>query len=890
MRADVLETVSSAKDITNAIILTHNIDFVFMQTVALAAFQRCGHPTLTIFADAACAAESFAHQQPVLTGLGVRYRVVAVAMDPGFRFHPKAVLLSGEETATLLVGSGNLTFGGWRENAEVWARFDSEQDGSTPFLAFKDYLTEILARVPLPDAVAAEVKEAFDPKSRKWISAEPTGGAKLVGRVGSGNSLLDRMLDMVGGDPVDELMVCAPYFDDDGVGLREIVTRVGARRTTVLCQPERSTLTQRSWEPSSGQAILKHADFTRANASGEERSPFMHAKLYAFRRDHEVIVIAGSANCSRAALTTSGKAGNAELLAVRTITPAEFEDEFLGELKITSEPVVLRDEPAPDPDDGSSAGPTLRILAARFEARSLLVAYAPPGAVVVECMIDAAPVRFTIVEKGILHITVAVEPRAVAIRARVDGELVESAPTWIDHEQCLRATARGRSLADSIRARIQPGEWNVSGWAEVLDVFCKHLRYMPTRRAGGAASRGANDNEPAGEVEFTAADVFSPGYRTPSLGSMRIPAAVCGSGHVQSVQQLLLRWFGVATEEPEGEGETSGETDEGSDDNDDIVDRPEPLQVATPSKPPPAAEISERDKRRIEALLSQLEEAMTSTEFLAERGPDYLAADLKVASALLRLGLREGWVEPKRFFDLTHRVWSSLFFSSEPQRDVGWLEYRASTAEDRDGFVSNMRSAELSAALIGWKLGAPSNDATPEAARLTLAAVLAVARLPWLWHGGEPEKIAEELAVLLSHTADLGMSRDALLRQAEAEWALLLRRGQALRLLEAAVNRMTPAEVRDRIRSDELRPGDLLWQGSAGFCVVRQRASRARDGNVTVLRLQGSGGEAKFKASFTIPMRALLSEAVVPCSDAFGEEPRQVLREFIDELSRGFAR
>jgi len=59
---------------------------------------------------------------------------------------------------------------------------------------------------------------------------------------------------------------------------------------------------------------------------------------------------------------------------------------------------------------------------------------------------------------------------------------------------------------------------------------------------------------------------------------------------------------------------------------------------------------------------------------------------------------------------------------------------------------------------------------------------------------------------------------------------------------------------------------------------------------VTVLRLQGAGGEAKFKASFTIPMRALLSEDVVPRSDDFGGEPRKVLREFLDELGSAFAR
>ena len=886
MRNDLLEIISSAKDVTNAVVLTHNIDFIFIQTVALAKFRRCGHPTLTIFADATCAAESFAHQRPVLAGLGVRYRVVPVAMVPGFRFHPKAVLLSGEKSATLLIGSGNLTFGGWQENAEVWVRFDTEQDGTAPFHAFKDYLTEILARVPLPDAVAAEVEEAFDPKSKPWAAAQPTGNARLVGRVGSGSSLLHRMLDAVGSDPVDEFLVCTPYFDEDGVGLRELVTGAGAQSTTVFCQPERSTLTGQAWEPSADKATLKRVDFTRSSASGEERSAFMHAKLYAFRRDNEVTVLAGSANCSRAALTVTGHAGNAELLAIRSVTTAGFREEFADELKVISELDLPHDVPVPDPDIGGSFEPTLRVLAARFEARSLLVGYTPPSATIVECLIDGTPAQYMVVEKGVLRATSSVEPRAVVIRARIEGELVESVPAWVDHERYLCATARGRSLADSIRTRIQPGAWSASGWAEVLDVFCKHLSFMPVHRRGAVSTRDESKGKPDGEVEFSAADVFSPDYQAPTLGS---PAEIGRNGHAQSLQQFLLRWFDIATEKTEEEGEIFGGLDDEGDNYVDVVDRPEHLRVVTQSKLHPAPEVSDRDKRRIETILGQIEEAMTGTEFLAERGPEYLAADLKVASVLLRLGLREGWVERQRFFDLTQKVWSSLFFSSQPKKDEGWLEYRASTAKDREAFINDMRSAELSAALIGWKLGAPSDDATPEAARLALAAVLAVARLPWLWHGADSRKIAEELAILLSHTADPGVTKETLLRQAEAEWALLLRRGQALRHLESAVSNLTPAQVRDRIHCDELHPGDLLWQGEAGFFVVRKKASRLSDGNVSVLRLQGATGEAQFKVAFTIPMRALLTEEVVPRSDAFGDEPRQVLRDLIEELSRGFA-
>ncbi len=884
MRNDVLKAISSAKDVSNAIILTHNIDFVFVQTVALAAFRRCGHPTITIFADAACAAESFAHQAPVLAGLGIRYRVVPVAMDPGFRFHPKAVLLSGEAAATLLVGSGNLTFGGWRENAEVWLRFDSERDGVAPFQAFRNYLAEVLGRVALPDAVAAEVDAAFDPKSKSWVSTETVAAAGFVGRVGSGPTILDRMLDLVGSDPTDELLVCTPYFDAGGLALQQLATRVGAQQTTVLCQPERSTLTQQAWELNSGLASLQRVDFRRTCTSGEERSAFIHAKFYAFRRNHEVIVLAGSANCSRAALTISGRAGNAELLVGRVLTSNAFEEEFLGELTITTDPFVLRDEPLVDPVGRESIRTGLRVLAARFEAGSLLVAYSPPSVEILECLIDEKPVQFVSVEKGVLRASCVADPKSVTIRAWVDGEVVDSAPAWIDHERCLRATSRGRGLADSIRARIQPGEWNANGWAEVLGVFCKHLSYMPPSPTVHATSFGPNNREPTGVYEFTAADVFSLSYRVPSLNAIRIPDSLGRGSHVQSIQQLLIRWFSIVTEAPNIEG--AADSDHVESEGDEVVDRPESLYMPKPS----AAEVTERERRRIEKLLCQLEAVIMSTEFLAERSPGNLATDLKLASALLRLGLREGWVERKRFFELTQNIWCSLFFSSAPQGNVGWLEYRAQTSEDIDAFISEMQSTELSAALIGWKLAAPTDDGTPEAARFALAAVLAVARLPWLWHGGEPDEIANELAILLSYTADPGENREALVSQAESAWALLLQRGHAMRLLEAAVKSLSPAEIRDRISSDKLQPGDLLWQGNAGFFVVRHQASRAANGNVTVLRLQGDGGDAMFKASFTIPMLALLSEGVVPRSDDFGDEPRKILREFIDELNRAFSR
>ena len=101
MRQDLIKLIEAQEDVTNVIVLTHNIDFVFIQLIVLPALRRCGRPTLTVFADAQCATETFTYQSPVLTGLGTRYRVVPVAMESGFRFHPKALLLSSPAKSLL---------------------------------------------------------------------------------------------------------------------------------------------------------------------------------------------------------------------------------------------------------------------------------------------------------------------------------------------------------------------------------------------------------------------------------------------------------------------------------------------------------------------------------------------------------------------------------------------------------------------------------------------------------------------------------------------------------------------------------------------------------------------------------------------------------------------
>jgi hypothetical protein len=306
VRQDLLKLIEAHEDVTNVIILTHNIDFVFIQLMVLPALRRCGRPTLTIFADSQCATETFGYQAPVLSGLGTRYRVVPVAMEPGFRFHPKALFLSSPDKATLLVGSGNLTFGGWRENAEIWIRFASDKDSTGPFAAFRGYLSEILSRLPLVGPVQDEVEEAFDGRTHPWAEnmAAPAG---LVGRIGAGPTLLEKMAFLLRDEDITNLVVCAPYFDKDGKALDKLLEKFHPKKAEILVQKKYPGLPQKASARFPRKVKAVPIGFSRVNPNGGERESFIHAKFYAMSSPRQTVVYGGSANCSMAALTARGK-------------------------------------------------------------------------------------------------------------------------------------------------------------------------------------------------------------------------------------------------------------------------------------------------------------------------------------------------------------------------------------------------------------------------------------------------------------------------------------------------------------------------------------------------------------------------------------------------------
>ena len=842
MRRDLLKIVAEHDATTQMVILTHNIEFLFIESLLLTAARKGGNPSLTVFADAQCATGSYAREREQLTQLGRRYRVTPVQMHPGFRFHPKALFLSGPESATLIVGSGNLTFGGWQDNAEVWCRFTTNE-GLREFAAFRDYLDRVLERVPLREAIAAEVRDAFSESKHKWASGLGES-AGLIGRCGVGPQLQAELHAQLSGREVDDLTICSPYFDAPGEVANLFASASAPKRVRLFVPHQRSNLTREAVD--SLPAAVEVVSTQGASRDGSSSPPFVHAKAFAFRTGSDVLTFVGSANCSRAALTCEGALGNAELMAVRSLTEAQFESDVLGEIEVVPGPPTLF---APDEAERREQPPAVRITAARLDQGLLRVGFVAPGDSIVEgVLVDGIESRPVLAAPGVCECHAPVTSRSLYLIGTVSGMPFQTAPFWIDDEASLAITATQRSLERTLRKRATRQEWDLGDWQEVVKIFCADLEYVQGKRLDRPARRESPSN---GARRFTREQAFPARMPWPSTAQARISGGLDDPG--TSLDRLLTNWFLRAegsdfTDEALRDSEITGDED--------TVDAPVSPLTTGPRQPKKQQPISRDSQRKAQRLLGQIVAAMTSADYLETRHLADLAKDLRLAALVIRMGRSKGWLTSEDVIAASCKVWVPLFVSD------GGGALGARRAEDRSGTEQFLVSPSLAAALFAWSLELPDPPATPAAAQGWVVLALAVARHPWLWGLHDVLAVERHLFELLRATAV-----DFSDREISARWSTFTRLGEALFGLEACLDRRSLPQWIAQNEWKEVAAGDLVWQGGLGYCVTQTPATRVGSQNVQCLPVEATSATAKrLAAKLLNPVRDLLNVPEVTSS------------------------
>lgn len=852
-------------DATSAIVLTHNIDFLFLQSVVRPRLRKCGHPKLTVFADAGCASGSYRQQHLLLDGLGRHYRVVKVEMGVGRRFHPKAIFLAGPSKAILAVGSGNLTHGGWSANFEIWASYESDDGGLPAISAFRDYLRTIENLVPQSEAISKDMFSAFEEVANPWVEELPEPEC-LFGVPGD-RPILDAIAQIVS-DDIHQITVCAPYFDPDGEALAVFSKRFAAPIRTLL-QRNNAGLSARA-----ASTLDKNVELVSVDV---EPSRFVHAKLYAFDRLGSTLLVVGSANMSRAALMGNEIWGNAELVAAQWL-PTEQAKVLLDDFDFFDEAPALPEIPPSENWEIQTA--PLRIVAAHFTHGMMEITFKCQGDVVhleVELEGGARQSCSDYRSNTVARFQLSKCPKSVRLHCTLENDkVITSDPSWVDDEDRLGISVPEHRIAAKLAEATEAGLLSAKGMFEILQLLHQHLE-QPVRRSILSLPRENNDTTEPGP-SYSNEDIFSDSFGRPRSVSFTPTHGYSRETDFLNIFTAYFTMDDVASSEdgdhPLDESQMDEEADEAQE-LEEIANDKVKVAFDNHQNKCMGLETSARLSKKLLAAFEKVAEAMSTDEFVSSRPPGRLAADITATALLLRKGLAEKIISEDDFMAISRRLWDILFFGLKGELGVLENFLTSCSPEDRATHETAIASPRLTAALTLWCLPDWDRNSTEEI-RFRYSAMLLAAELPWLVNSASVEEIHVELRRLSRVLPSV-----AKFETLNTAWASWLRAGIAFKMFKHAIGAWNAKQLIGAIREDQVIRGQLLWQAGE-FCVSHDNYRRDKSVNAIVYPLSGASKKI-FYGNWLVPISALLnSGGLLDICD----EAKQALQNILADVEK----
>jgi HKD family nuclease len=287
----ILNELRTAKGFTTFVALTFEADLSWFEALLLRQLRKRGVRRFILFVDHSKLSETLKEQGHRLIGSGRSYMLQPVKLNGNF--HPKMLLLSGEKSARLYVGSGNLTRGGLDRNLEVFERWDvSIDDEFVPqaFGSVQSYIAQLLDEsVGFASPLTLRIVDHAFASPALSKTPVPSSSTEILGSPGS---LIGHIEPQA--TPGGTLRIVSPYFDEKGSMAVEIASRLGVSSFEVFTDLRKTDLT-----PEAVMTIKKANGRVRKIDSSKHRRP-LHAKLFYASSSGRALGVSGSANATNA--------------------------------------------------------------------------------------------------------------------------------------------------------------------------------------------------------------------------------------------------------------------------------------------------------------------------------------------------------------------------------------------------------------------------------------------------------------------------------------------------------------------------------------------------------------------------------------------------------------
>jgi hypothetical protein len=295
----------SAHSWQRSVFTTYALSLSFFEAVVLDALVRTGGGKTLILADVDGVRAALSEQGARRAGRD--YEVEPIAVQNGV-FHPKISLFSSPDECHLLVGSGNLTFGGWGGNLEVIEHLhpsfapDAINDAA-------DYFSYLSFTDQVRHGVGDECATISDELRRAVNGRSGSGSIRLLHNLdGAISEKLSQIVQDLGG--ASRIVLASPFWDS-GFAVSKLCKDVGLDHVFVHSHPGGSVEGRVGANWPTNTTCTVHPVHVATMKDDPRR---LHAKMFEILCTRGRVLVSGSANATNAAL---GDGRNVEACVVR---------------------------------------------------------------------------------------------------------------------------------------------------------------------------------------------------------------------------------------------------------------------------------------------------------------------------------------------------------------------------------------------------------------------------------------------------------------------------------------------------------------------------------------------------------------------------------------------
>ena len=335
---NILDALNDSHGFSTGVFLTYGADLAFFEEAILPKLWQEWCRNIIVFMDADRYKETTGFLRGSIFWAGRRYILVPIAIGPYQSFHPKLYLLIGHERGRLLIGSGNLNFNGIGNNREVFTCLDwtpEDPEYQTLFSEAWKTINEVVHQWNHSHEALRSLQKAE--AVSEWIK-NPLPREADIGLIHPlEKSLLDQSKELMIGEDVKRITIVSPFLDDDAQTLGNLNESFKPSEIRLILQENRTMGNMESLKKLVGEGVplqvYKHRDSNR----------YLHAKVYSFETKKDVLVLTGSANCTRAAWSYPVQKGNFELGLWRRGKDRSYYSSFFEEI-IDKKPIQNLDD------------------------------------------------------------------------------------------------------------------------------------------------------------------------------------------------------------------------------------------------------------------------------------------------------------------------------------------------------------------------------------------------------------------------------------------------------------------------------------------------------------------------------------------------------------------